>query len=120
MASPVIDRFEFENLPSNIKISRLIKTPNGLKYRAVVTKNRVDLLSETPGGFTVVLTGPTVAELSVSGAISGLLDELASALSGLVGLLKKAGCTPTQTITQNFDKSGHIISQTITNTCVPN
>jgi hypothetical protein len=121
-ASPATDRLEFENLPhvTNIQISKPITTPKGLKYRAVATKNRVSLISEAPGGFTVVLTGPTVAELSVGGVISGILDGIGDALNGLVGVLKKLGCTPVTTVHQTFDSNGHMTSQDITSTCTPN
>jgi hypothetical protein len=119
---PARDRLEFENLPhvSNIQLSKPFTTPSGLKYRAVVTQNRVNLISETAGGFTVVLTGPTVAELSVGGVIGGILDGIGDALAGLAGVLKKLGCTPVTTVHQTFDANGHLTGQDITSSCVPN
>jgi hypothetical protein len=114
---------EFENIGQiqGIQISKPTKTPKGLNYRAIVTGDRVTLLSDSPDGVTVVMTGPKVVErLSLGGVIGGAVDELVSAVKGLAGLIKSLGCTPNTTITQNFDANGHMTSQTITTTCIPN
>jgi hypothetical protein len=43
---------------------------------------------------SIQLSGPTFA-LSVSGFIGGILDGLADAVKGSIGLIKRLGCTPT-------------------------
>jgi hypothetical protein len=120
MASPATDHLEFEHLPNltNIRISKVITTPKGLKYRAVaVKKNYLTLVPEAHGGITVVMTGTGVAELS----IGGILDAIADAIGALVKVFKKlADCSPQTTVQQEFNKDGELVSQTITTTCVPN
>ena len=43
---------------------------------------------------SIQLSGPTFA-VSVCGVIGGILDGLADAVKGPIGLIKKLGCTPT-------------------------
>jgi len=43
---------------------------------------------------SIQLSAPTVA-LSACGVIDGILDGLADAVKGSIGLIKKLGCTPT-------------------------
>jgi hypothetical protein len=42
---------------------------------------------------SIRLSGPTVA-VSVSAVIGGILDGLADAVKGSIGLIKRLGCTP--------------------------
>jgi hypothetical protein len=111
---------EFENLEgkSNLKLSKVINTPNGHQFRAIVEGKSVMFRSVTnPTGGTIVVTGPTISELSIGGVVSGLLNDLADAIGKLVKVL---GCTPTATTTVTLGQDGKVTSITSTASCVPN
>jgi hypothetical protein len=123
MANPTADHLEFENLHhlTNVRLSKVITTSKGLKYRAVaMKKNHLTLIPEDPDGFAVVMTGPGVAEASVGGVINSILGGLGDAINAAIDVVKKLGCTPQTTVQQTFDQNGHLVGQTITTTCVPN
>jgi hypothetical protein len=97
-----------------LKVSETITTPQGNQFRAIMMGDHLVLTNDAVG--TVVVTGPDVIGLSVSGILGGIGDALIESLKKLKSVV---GCVPVTTNTINF-QDGKVKSITQTTTCVQN
>jgi hypothetical protein len=96
---------KFEPIPgvSNLEIAKVVTTPNGNKFTAVMTETNIMLTSQTKPPHTIIVTGTLPTALSVGSVLGGLGDALGDALAGL---LKFITCKPETSTVVETHKDG--------------
>jgi hypothetical protein len=98
-----------------LKVTDIITSPQGNQFQGIMTgDDRLVLTSAAVG--TVVVTGPGVIDVSVSGVLGSIGDAILDALAKIKSIIS---CTPITTTTVNVGSNGQVTSITTTTTCAP-
>jgi hypothetical protein len=105
---------QFRHVPTSttLEVPESFTTPGGNELSAVTTPGRATLTNAS--GDTIVVTGPTTIDVTVSAVLGAIGDAVVSALKDLGGILS---CTPTTITEVNLGSDGKVTSVHTTTTC---